>query len=112
MLDQEKGRFTVETQPQNLQDAADTWEGADAAPGPAHEKPAHYDADPPDPPSQEERDVTVWILGTEQPQENNEGKSNIPKAAKVEKVVAILIESFDPWKKSKQIDTRLFVENK
>lgn len=112
MLGQEKGRFAVEAQPQCLQDAADTGERADAAPEPAQEKPAHHDADPPDSPRQEERDVAVWILGTEQPQENNEGKGDVAKAAKIEKVVAMLIESFDPWETGKQIDTRVFVENK
>lgn len=98
MLGQKKGRFTVEAQTQCLQDAADTGERADAAPELAQEKPAHHDADPPDSPGQEERDVAVWILGTEQPQKNNEGKGDVAKAAKIEKVVAMLIESFDPWK--------------
>ena len=112
VLGQEKGRFAVEAQPQCLQDTTDTGERTDAAPEFAHEKPAHHDADPPDSPGQEERDVAGWIIGTKQPQQNNKGKGDVAKTAKIEKVMAMLIESFDPRIKCKQIDTSIFVVNK
>lgn len=112
MLGQEKGRFTVEAQPQRLQQAADTGKGTDTAPEPAHEKPAHHDTHPPDSPGQKERDVALRVLGTEQPQENYDGKGNVAKATKIEKVATMLIESLDSWKKGKQIDAPFFVVNK
>ena len=109
---QEYGRLTIEAQAHRLQNTANAGKGADAAPEFSQQKPAEDNADPPDSPGQKEGEVAGMVLGTEKAHEYENRKGNIAKGAEIEKVAAMLVESLDPGKKRKEIDTRLFVEDK